>query len=396
MNRCSFATRLANAYHKRPRGHRFTSSSPSLSLSLTTDLVNRLSRVDSSSAPDLDHAWAELRWLTEHVLRRRTVKCWRPASQVPPALLSDRAVLVATIDGDGRGNDAGHSRVDPFSEAEKARLQRMVDDRVVRNKPLQYVLGSQPFAGIEVRCKPPILVPRWETEEWTMRLLALIEDHISTSVARSFSILDLCSGTSCISLALAFNVSRRFPDLNLSVTAVDTEPRAIALGLTTRRHLDLPETVRYNALQASVFDAGLKDRLKPLALDGVFDLVVSNPPYVTLAEWAELEPVVKDWEDRKALVGKVDPGNSSSSSSTLSHEADIAAGVGYYPAIARIAKSVLREKTNESLCPKLVVEIGGDHQTQGVSQILREELGGNVSVWTDLAGHQRCVVSNDS
>ena len=56
--------------------------------------------------------------------------------------------------------------LDSFSLREKHILNSWIKDRIIRHKPLQYILGSQPFCGMDICTRAPILIPRWETEEW--------------------------------------------------------------------------------------------------------------------------------------------------------------------------------------------------------------------------------------
>ena len=67
-----------------------------------------------------------------------------------------------------KGGDLHHidSLLDAFTLRERNRLNAWIKDRIVYHKPLQYILRSQPFCGLEIRTRPPTLIPRWETEEW--------------------------------------------------------------------------------------------------------------------------------------------------------------------------------------------------------------------------------------
>ncbi|KAJ3339544.1 hypothetical protein HDU93_008075 [Gonapodya sp. JEL0774] len=181
--------------------------------------------------------------------------------------------------------------------------------------------------------------------------------------------------------------------LRVTVVAVDTEPRALALGMITWRHLEKSAGTSYHAVHGSVFDSEMPQRLLRLLVNGSrFDIVVSNPPYVTTEEWSSLEPGVKDWEDRSALIGAPpDVRFSDMPEIDMSHSADLALGVSYYSAVAHLAAAVLDPRRRPD-CPRLVVEIGGNRQTQRVSEMIVTELGGDVAVWTDLMGTERCIV----
>lgn len=58
------------------------------------------------------------------------------------------------------------STINTFSDKERIRLNAWIKDRIISHKPLQYILRSQPFCGLDLSIRSPTLIPRWETEEW--------------------------------------------------------------------------------------------------------------------------------------------------------------------------------------------------------------------------------------
>lgn len=68
-------------------------------------------------------------------------------------------------------------------------------ERLKNGEPIAYVLGNAPFGNLTLECKSPVLIPRHETEEWTLRLGDLLKEHVVKSNASELSILDLCTGT---------------------------------------------------------------------------------------------------------------------------------------------------------------------------------------------------------
>ncbi len=142
----------------------------------------------------------------------------------------------------------------PLTEAERAEARELVQRRAKR-EPLAYVLGDWDFRRLTLKTDARALVPRPETEIVVERCLALLE---GTPTPR---VVDVGTGTGAIALALAQE--------NASATGLEVE----------LRHADLLDGV-----------------------DGTFDLVVSNPPYVDEAEMKTLQPEVADWEPRGALV----------------------------------------------------------------------------------------------
>lgn len=89
--------------------------------------------------------------------------------------------------------------------------------------PLQYILGSQPFGSLDILCRPGVLIPRWETEEWAGRLSKLISRHLPAPRPRVF--VDLCTGTGCIPLLLASPQTAT----DSAVIGADISPKALAL-----------------------------------------------------------------------------------------------------------------------------------------------------------------------
>lgn len=162
------------------------------------------------------------------------------------------------------------------------KLADWLHEIVVKHKPLQYVVGTVPFLNCMIRVKQPILIPRPETEEWVANLIAQLHAQITTPN----TILDMCTGTGCIALALA----QAFPES--AVCAVDLNPAALALA---QENADLNECANVYFIHSDLFTA-----VPPLQ----FNLIVSNPPYISKQDWETLENNVKAWEDPQALVAE--------------------------------------------------------------------------------------------
>jgi release factor glutamine methyltransferase len=200
-----------------------------------------------------------------------------------------------------------------------------------RREPLAYVLGEWGFRRLTLRTDARALVPRPETEVVVERCLALLAD-----LGDEPAVLDVGVGTGAIALAIAdeFPVAR--------VTAVDTSPDALALAAENAELTGLHVELRTGGFEA--------------AAEHLWDLVVSNPPYVAPAEIDGLEPEVRDWEPRAALVGE-----------------------GLHEELARVART-----------RALVLEVA-DGQAPRVARAL-EELGyEDVTITPDLAGRERVV-----
>lgn len=166
----------------------------------------------------------------------------------------------------------------PLNEAELAAYRAMVTRRA-RREPLQHILGTQEFCGLEFAVTPAVLIPRHDTETLVTEALACAPG------ARS--VLDIGTGSGCIAVCLA----RQLPDA--AVAAIDISEAAL-------------EVARRNALTHGVTIEFLAGSLLEPVAGRRFDLVVSNPPYIPSAAIAGLEPEVRDYEPRAALDGGTD------------------------------------------------------------------------------------------
>lgn len=168
----------------------------------------------------------------------------------------------------------------------KACLQRF------EHVPLQYILKNQPFGDLEVLTRRGVLIPRWETEEWC---LDLIRNVIGPSKEKNMKVADLCSGSGCIVLQIAFSK----PDAE--VIAVDISSKAVRL---------IGENVEHNGLQGAKVQVVQADILKAPCevVPGCrFDLITCNPPYIPENEFvAECTTSVKMYEPRSALIGNLE------------------------------------------------------------------------------------------
>lgn len=178
--------------------------------------------------------------------------------------------------------------------------------------PLQYILGTQPFGDLDLRCGRGVLIPRVETEAYTMHLAHLLKTGgiLDRDPDRAVGIVDFCTGTGCIPLLLASLLAPAFPTLH--VHGVDISERALSLS----RH-NLSSAVSRSQIpppspaQSVTFHHG--DLLSPSwlrhDLPGLIpscDVLVSNPPYVSPQTWrhgrCELSYSTRKFEPKLALV----------------------------------------------------------------------------------------------
>jgi release factor glutamine methyltransferase len=167
----------------------------------------------------------------------------------------------------------------PLTEKELEGIRPLVKRRAQR-EPLAYVLGNSPFGDLTLRIDRRALVPRPETEQ----LVEIIKDTLSATPPSR--ILDLGTGSGALALGLA----KTFPDAR--VVAVDASADALALAR---------ENATATQLDARV-ELRRSDWFGAIGAAEKFDLIVSNPPYLTENEWAEAQPEVRDHEPKQALV----------------------------------------------------------------------------------------------
>ncbi len=166
----------------------------------------------------------------------------------------------------------------PLSAAELAAYRAMVGRRAKR-EPLQYILGSQEFMGLDFEVTPGVLIPRHDTE-------VLVTEGVKRG-KQAGTILDIGVGSGCIAVALA-------KALPLAVVW-GIEKSAEALALAQRN-------IEKNGVKVTLFEGSLFE-----PFDGQrFDLIVSNPPYIPTAELDTLQPEVRDFEPQPALDGGKD------------------------------------------------------------------------------------------
>lgn len=248
-----------------------------------------------------------------------------------------------------------------------------------RGVPLQYVLGSQPFGRLDVRCRPGVLVPRAETEAYVMHLVDVVKAGLSEARGSAVRVVDFCTGTGCIALGMYDGLARWAKVVD--VTGVDVSEKAVDLARENLRRnvaagvLIPPGGDRSVVFrQEDVFDDAAMRTIPPC------DVLVSNPPYISSNVWTsgqgQMGYSVRKYEPKLALV----PGDSTPAYEGCEH-ADV-----FYARLLDVSRR-LRPKM-------LLFEVGDQEQALRVVRLVRRyELSGQAGCelwrdWPDLTPRQ--------
>jgi len=268
-------------------------------------------------------------------LRRRTEE--KLARSGVPSPRADAAALVARACGWRREDLAKRAR-DVVDSAAAGRLAALSARRCKR-EPLQLIIGSAPFLGLDVAVAPGVFIPRPETEG-----LALVAEKLLAG-KRAPVIVDLFGGVGPLAVYLA----ARRPDARVVAVEVDAKAAALIEANASAHRCGVEVIV------GDVMEEGVPSRL-PRA-----DLIVANPPYIETAMIPALPPEVRDWEAKRALDGGAD-------------------GLVFYPRLAALAVRLL------TAAGAVAVEID-ENKAEAVAKIFARV--GDVEVGRDLAGRER-------
>lgn len=158
--------------------------------------------------------------------------------------------------------------------------------RYLRGEPLAYILGQWEFHGLTLTVTPAVLIPRDDTE-----VVCNMAIHRAMQLPANPRILDLCAGTGCIGLAVAQKVK------DARVTMGEISPEAIRVA---------KKNIQDNHLSGRCSIMQLDVRQAPPKFLGKYDMIVSNPPYITAKDMEQLQPSVRNYEPHLALHGGED------------------------------------------------------------------------------------------
>jgi release factor glutamine methyltransferase len=169
-----------------------------------------------------------------------------------------------------------------LSRVERSAVRELIERRVSR-EPLQYILGTQEFCGLEFDVSPAVLIPRPETE--------LLVEYVAQRIPldQQATVVDVCTGSGCIAVAIA----RLRP--RVRVIASDLSNPSLDVARRNATHHAVSERITW-------LEGDLLGSLAKQGLEGRIDVIVSNPPYIAEADWAFLQPEVRLFEPRGALV----------------------------------------------------------------------------------------------
>lgn len=253
----------------------------------------------------------------------------------------DARLLLEAVCGTDRNDLLVHGEQPVAPEAEEKYLN-WIRQRA-EHIPLQQLTGEQDFMGLTFSVNEHVLIPRQDTEILVEEVLKELHDGMR--------ILDMCTGSGCILLSLLhYSNDCEGLGVDLSAEALEVAGRNVLKVLT-------PEKAEHaHFLQSDLFEK----------VEGKFEIIVSNPPYIASAEVEKLMPEVRDHEPRMALDGTED-------------------GLHFY---RRIIEEAGKHLVSSGM---LFFEIGYD-QGQAVSELMRTEGYCDVQVVQDYAGLDRVVL----
>jgi len=239
-----------------------------------------------------------------------------------------------------------------LTQAQEDQLYDWVQRIVIDDKPLQYILGSVPFGEVDIAVKPPVLIPRPETEEWCMWLIhKLIFLH-----NKNLTIIEPCTGSGCMAVALG----HALPFATIYATDISLE--ALALTRENAAHNNVDNIICLESDLFAHIPVGCKA-----------DLILANPPYISESAFGALDASVARWEDYRALE---------------------AADNGLAVIKRIIMQAPLYLKPNQEMAlhsiPQLIIEIGHD-QAVAVVALMKAAHYTAIQLHKDLEGKDRVV-----
>jgi len=253
-------------------------------------------------------------------------------------------------------------RDDPELTDKQMSLLESVVSRRTSREPLQYILGNVDFLGLNLQVGKGVLIPRPETELMAEYAINRARAYFNTPLQQPITyhpspitVLDLCTGSGCLALALA----KEFPDAQ--VCGIDLSEIALKYA---GRNAELNGISNVAFIHGNLFEP-FTNFLTHNSKLFTFDLIISNPPYIRSDDIGNLQPEIKDWEPLNALDGGAD-------------------GLDFYRAIIPGARQFLKDSGI------LMLEIGIS-QADTVARIFKCSGYKNIVVQKDYAGIERII-----
>jgi len=253
-------------------------------------------------------------------------------------------LIVSNSAGKSREEMLAISKIFATDPAVKQKIEDSVEKRL-QGEPLAYVLGEWEFYSLPLVINENVLIPRVDTEILAREVINLLKRKVWQT-----RLLDLCCGSGCIGLAAAANVP------GCRIVMIDSSEKALAVCRQNMIKTNLSRHV--TAMDADIL-------IKPPAILGEFDVIVSNPPYIPTADIQTLDSSVKDFEPLMALDGGED-------------------GLDYFHAIAENWKKLLKRGGH------LAFECGID-QAAAVRYILKQNGFSDIKTYKDTLGIERVI-----
>ena len=221
-----------------------------------------------------------------------------------------------------------------LTKSETDEYRSLIKERV-KNKPLQYIIGEADFMGIRLELDENVLIPRPETEQ----LVEVALERLKAHNGKAIKILDVGTGSGNIAIALA----KFLPAA--SITAIEISERAIAIAT---RNAELNEV-------ADKINFIIHDIKSDEFSQAGFDMIISNPPYISLETMNSLSPDVKEWEPEIALT-------------------DFSDGLDMISEVIKLSMGRLNETGI------ILLEIGGNRQSEPLKKMLSDAGYSNIKI----------------
>jgi release factor glutamine methyltransferase len=238
----------------------------------------------------------------------------------------------------------------PLSPDER-NAYKMLLKRRAAHEPLQYIIGQTEFMSLPFRVTPDVLIPRPETELLVEKAMEEVEHIFGTQ--KQITCLDIGTGCGNIAVSLAHYLQ------STTIWAVDIEEAALTIARENALKNGVNESIHFLQI-----DAIQKDFCQKIGKR--FDVVVSNPPYVSESEFENLPLEIKEFEPKRALDGGKD-------------------GLQFYRALSPCLNDLMKE-------PGVALSEIGANQAEGVIQIFSENFAGKIQTSRDYAHRDRIVI----